>query len=172
MTSEMRCPFCSYEDTRVIDSRLASEGYQVRRRRECVECRERFSTYEAAELNYPRIIKSDDRREQFTEEKLRAGILRSLEKRPVAMEQVENAIARVKHRLRSLGEKEVKSRKVGAWVMDELKTVDQVGYLRFASVYQSFADVRTFLEEIEKLEDEMPPELKKNQLDLLNGRKD
>ena len=166
----MRCPFCSYEDTRVIDSRLADEGDQVRRRRECVECRERFTTYEAAEFNYPRIIKSDGRREQFTEDKLRSGILRSLEKRPVAMKQVEIAIARIRHRLRSLGEREVKSRKVGDWVMEELKSVDQVAYLRFASVYQSFADVRAFLDEIEKLEDEMPPELKKSQLDLLNER--
>ena len=164
----MRCPFCSFEDTRVIDSRMAAEGDLVRRRRECLECRERFTTYEAAEFNYPRVIKSDGRREQFTEEKLRSGILRSLEKRPVAMEKVEIAIARIKHKLRSLGDREVKSRKVGDWVMEELKSVDQVAYLRFASVYQSFADVRAFLDEIERLEDEMPPELKKSQLDLLN----
>ena len=168
----MRCPFCSFEDTRVIDSRMAAEGDLVRRRRECMECRERFTTYEAAEFNYPRVIKSDGRREQFTEDKLRAGIERALEKRPVPMEQVEIAIARIKHRLRSLGDREVKSRKVGDWVMEELKSVDQVAYLRFASVYQSFADVRAFLDEIEKLEDEMPPELKKSQLDLLNEPKD
>ena len=166
----MRCPFCSSENTRVIDSRLADEGDQVRRRRECMECRERFTTYEAAEFNYPRVIKSDGRREQFTEDKLRSGIERALEKRPVPMEQVEIAIARIKHKLRSLGDREVKSRKVGDWVMEELKAVDQVAYLRFASVYQSFADVRAFLDEIEKLEDEMPPELKKSQLDLLNER--
>ncbi|MDE0154319.1 MAG: transcriptional regulator NrdR [Gammaproteobacteria bacterium] len=168
----MRCPFCSFEDTRVIDSRMAAEGDLVRRRRECMECRERFTTYEAAEFNYPRVIKSDGRREQFTEEKLRSGIERALEKRPVPMEQVEIAIARIKHKLRSLGDREVKSRKVGDWVMEELKAVDQVAYLRFASVYQSFADVRAFLDEIEKLEDEMPPELKKSQLDLLNEPKD
>ncbi len=166
----MRCPFCSFEDTRVIDSRMAAEGDLVRRRRECMECRERFTTYEAAEFNYPRVIKSDGRREQFTEDKLRSGIERALEKRPVPMEQVEIAIARIKHKLRSLGDREVKSRKVGDWVMEELKAVDQVAYLRFASVYQSFADVRAFLDEIEKLEDEMPPELKKSQLDLLNER--
>ena len=164
----MRCPFCSFEDTRVIDSRLADEGDQVRRRRECLECRERFTTYEAAEFNYPRIIKSDGRREQFTDEKLRSGILRALEKRPVAMEKVEIAISRLKHKLRSLGEREVKSRKVGDWVMEELKSVDQVAYLRFASVYQSFADVRAFLEEIERLEDEVPAELKEAQMDLLD----
>ena len=163
----MRCPFCSFEDTRVIDSRVADEGDQVRRRRECMECRERFTTYEAAEFNYPRIIKSDGRREQFTDDKLRSGILRALEKRPVAMEKVEIAISRLKHKLRSLGEREVKSRKVGDWVMEELKSVDQVGYLRFASVYQSFADVKAFLEEIERLEDEVPAELKEAQMDLL-----
>ena len=164
----MRCPFCSFEDTRVIDSRLADEGDQVRRRRECMECRERFTTYEAAEFNYPRIIKSDGRREQFIDDKLRSGILRALEKRPVAMEKVEIAISRLKHKLRSLGEREVKSRKVGDWVMEELKSVDQVAYLRFASVYQSFADVRAFLEEIERLEDEVPAELKEAQMDLLD----
>ncbi len=164
----MRCPFCSFEDTRVIDSRLADEGDQVRRRRECMECRERFTTYESAEFNYPRIIKSDGRREQFIDDKLRSGILRALEKRPVAMEKVEIAISRLKHKLRSLGEREVKSRKVGDWVMEELKSVDQVGYLRFASVYQSFADVRAFLEEIERLEDEVPAELKEAQMDLLD----
>lgn len=168
----MRCPFCSFEDTRVIDSRLADEGDQVRRRRECLECKERFTTYEAAEFSYPRIIKSDGRREQFTEDKLRAGILRSLEKRPVTMENVEITISHIKHKLRSLGEREVKSRKIGNWVMEELKSVDQVAYLRFASVYQSFADVRAFLDEIERLENEMPPELKKSQLDLLNGQND
>ena len=164
----MRCPFCSFEDTRVVDSRLTDEGDQVRRRRECLECKERFTTYEAAEFSYPRIIKSDDRRERFIEDKLRSGILRALEKRPVAMEKVENAIARLKHKLRSLGVREVKSRKLGDLVMEELRTVDQVAYLRFASVYHSFADVRAFLEEIEKLEDELPPELKDAQLDLLN----
>ena len=166
----MRCPFCSFEDTRVVDSRLTDEGDQVRRRRECLECKERFTTYEAAEFSYPRIIKSDDRRERFIEDKLRSGILRALEKRPVAMEKVENAIARLKHKLRSLGVREVKSRKLGDLVMEELRTVDQVAYLRFASVYHSFADVRAFLEEIEKLEDELPPELKDAQLDLLNER--
>ena len=166
----MRCPFCSFEDTRVVDSRLTDEGDQVRRRRQCLECKERFTTYEAAEFSYPRIIKSDDRRERFIEDKLRSGILRALEKRPVAMEKVENAIARLKHKLRSLGVREVKSRKLGDLVMEELRTVDQVAYLRFASVYHSFADVRAFLEEIEKLEGELPPEMKDAQLDLLNER--
>ena len=167
----MRCPFCSSADTKVIDSRLADEGDQVRRRRECVECKERFTSYESAELNYPRIIKSDGRREQFMENKLRSGILRALEKRPVEMEKVEIAIAHIKHKLRSLGEREVKSRRVGDWVMHELRAMDQVAYVRFASVYRDFGDVKAFLEEIERLENELPPELREGQLDLLTDRK-
>jgi len=132
-----------------------------------VDCKERFTTYELAELNYPHINKSDGRREQFNEEKLRGGILRALEKRPVDMEQVEVAIARLKHKLRAAGEREVKSRTVGDWVMEELRGMDQVAYVRFASVYRSFEDVRAFLDEIERLENELPPEIRKDQLDLL-----
>jgi len=165
----MHCPFCSATDTRVVDSRLVGGGDQIRRRRECLECKERFTTYESAELNYPRIIKSDGVRQQFIEEKLRSGFLRALEKRPVDMEQVETAISRVKHKLRALGEREVKSRQVGEWVMEELRTLDQVGYVRFASVYRSFGDVRAFLEEIERLENDLPPELRESQLDLLSN---
>ena len=163
----MRCPFCSDLDTRVIDSRLVGEGDQIRRRRECTKCKERFTTYELAELNYPRIIKSDGRREPFNEDKLRGGILRALEKRPVEMERVDIAIEQIKHKLRALGEREVKSRKVGDWVMEQLRALDQVAYVRFASVYRSFEDVRAFLDEIERLENELPPELKESQMDLL-----
>lgn len=165
----MRCPFCSDMDTRVIDSRLVGVGDQIRRRRECTQCKERFTTYEVAELNYPRIIKSDGRREPFKEEKLRGGILRALEKRPVEMDRVELAISLIKHKLRSLGEREVKSRILGDMVMEQLRSMDQVAYVRFASVYRSFEDVRAFLEEIERLENELPPELKKSQLDLLQS---
>ena len=163
----MRCPFCSDPDTRVIDSRLVGEGDQIRRRRECTKCKERFTTYEQAELNFPRIIKSDGRREPFKEEKLRGGILRALEKRPVEMERIDIAVEQIKHKLRALGEREVKSRKLGDWVMEQLRGLDQVAYVRFASVYRSFEDVRAFLDEIERLENELPPELKKSQLDLL-----
>jgi len=163
----MRCPFCSDLDTRVIDSRLVGEGDQIRRRRECTSCKERFTTYELAELNYPRIIKSDGRREPFKEEKLRGGILRALEKRPVEMERIDIAVEQIKHKLRALGEREVKSRKLGDWVMEQLRGLDQVAYVRFASVYRSFEDVRAFLDEIERLENELPPELKESQLDLL-----
>ncbi|HEY5702050.1 MAG TPA: transcriptional regulator NrdR [Gammaproteobacteria bacterium] len=163
----MRCPFCSDMDTRVIDSRLVGEGDQIRRRRECTQCKERFTTYELAELNYPRIIKSDGRREAFMEDKLRGGIMRAIEKRPVEIEKVDIAVEQIKHKLRALGEREVKSRKIGNWVMEQLRGLDQVAYVRFASVYRSFEDVRAFLDEIERLENELPPELKRNQLDLL-----
>jgi len=165
----MRCPFCSNMDTRVIDSRLVGAGDQIRRRRECIKCTERFTTYESAELNFPRILKSDGRREPFSEDKLRGGILRAIEKRPVAMERVEVAISLIKHKLRTEGEREVKSRKLGDWVMEELRTLDQVAYVRFASVYRSFEDVRAFLEEIEQLENDLPPEIKESQLDLLKS---
>jgi len=168
----VHCPFCGATDTRVVDSRLVGEGDQIRRRRECAECKERFTTYESAELTYPRIIKSDGRRQQFIEDKLRGGFLRALEKRPVDMEQVEAAIARVKHKLRALGEREVKSRQIGEWVMEELRGLDQVGYVRFASVYRSFGDVRAFLEEIERLENDLPPELRESQLNLLPNDSD
>lgn len=163
----MRCPFCSDLDTRVIDSRLVGEGDQIRRRRECTGCKERFTTYETAELNYPRIIKSDGRREPFNEDKLRGGILRALEKRPVEMERIEIAISHIEHTLRASGEREVKSRKLGDLVMEQLRSLDQVAYVRFASVYRSFEDVRAFLEEIERLENELPPELQESQLDML-----
>jgi transcriptional repressor NrdR len=164
----MHCPFCSFTETKVIDSRLVGEGDQIRRRRECLECKERFTTYESAELNYPRIIKSDGRRQKFIEEKLRSSFLRALEKRPVPMEMVEIAISRVGHKLRAHGVREIKSRKVGEWVMEELRKMDQVAYVRFASVYRSFEDVRAFMEEIAKLENDLPPELRENQLNLLN----
>jgi transcriptional repressor NrdR len=147
----MRCPFCSEPDTRVIDSRLAEDGERVRRRRECTACQERFTTYEAAELSLPRVIKSDGRREPFIEDKLRAGMLRALEKRPVALEDVEASIADIKRHLRALGEREVRSRLVGDLVMAALRRHDAVAYVRFASVYRRFEDVQAFVEEIERL---------------------
>ena len=147
----MRCPFCSEPDTRVIDSRLAEDGERVRRRRECTVCQERFTTYEAAELSLPRVIKTDGRREPFIEDKLRAGMLRALEKRPVAVEDVEASIADIKRRLRALGEREVRSRLVGDLVMAALRRLDAVAYVRFASVYRRFEDVQAFVEEIERL---------------------
>jgi len=163
----MRCPFCNAQDTKVIDSRLASEGDQVRRRRECLQCGERFTTYESAELVLPRIVKRDGTREAFSEDKLRAGVARALEKRPVETDSIEALISRVRHRLRSCGEREVASGELGEWVMDELRELDQVAYVRFASVYRSFQDVNAFREEIERLENEPTAEQKRQQIPLL-----
>ena len=148
----MQCPFCGDSDTRVIDSRLAGEGDSVRRRRECVACKERFTTFETAELNLPRVVKSDGVREPFWEEKLSAGFLRALEKRPVDSEAIDAAMSRIKKRLLSLGEREIPSMKIGELVMDELQALDHVAYVRFASVYKSFEDVNAFREVIDALE--------------------
>lgn len=147
----MYCPFCKAQDTKVIDSRLVAEGEQVRRRRECNLCGERFTTYEGAELVMPRIIKQNGNREPFDEAKLRAGLQRALEKRPVSVEEVEAAVARVKQALRATGERELPSRRVGEAVMDELRELDQVAYVRFASVYRSFQDLDEFRAEIDRL---------------------
>ena len=146
----MHCPFCGAHDTKVIDSRLVAEGEQVRRRRECLACEERFTTFETAELVMPRLIKSDGSRQPFDEEKLRAGMQRALEKRPVSVERLEEAID-IKHKLRATGEREVKSRVLGELVMTELSKLDEVAYIRFASVYRRFQDLNEFREEIERL---------------------
>jgi len=148
----VHCPFCSHEETKVIDSRLAGEGHQVRRRRECQSCGERFTSFETAELVMPRVNKRDGRREPFDEHKLRSGVLRALEKRPVTSEQVEESVNRILHRLRTLGEREVDSRVLGEHVMEELRQLDEVAYVRFASVYRSFQDVTEFQEEIRRLQ--------------------
>ena len=150
----MHCPFCSTDETKVIDSRLVAEGAQVRRRRECLSCTERFTTYEVAELVLPRIIKQDGSREPFDEEKLRSGLLRALEKRPVSVESIEAELDQIKHRLRATGEREIKSLQVGESVMESLKALDQVAYVRFASVYRSFQDLAEFRDAIESLEAE------------------
>lgn len=147
----MHCPFCAANDTKVIDSRLVAEGDQVRRRRECVACGERFTTFETAELVMPRLIKQDGSRQPFDEEKLRAGMQRALEKRPVSVERLEEAIARIKQQLRATGEREVKSLVLGELVMTELSKLDEVAYIRFASVYRRFQDLNEFREEIERL---------------------
>jgi transcriptional repressor NrdR len=163
----MYCPFCGKQDTKVIDSRLASEGAQVRRRRECLDCGERFTTFEFAELVMPRIIKSNGDREPFNEKKMISGMMRALEKRPVDSENVAAAISRLQHRLRASGEREIAARQLGEWVMNELRALDQVAYVRFASVYRSFEDVNAFREEIERLENEPSAEDRKNQIPLL-----
>ena len=163
----MQCPFCAEKDTRVVDSRLVSEGDQVRRRRECSACRERFTTYEKAELTLPRVIKRDGIRVPFAEERLRAGMLRALEKRPVESERIEQAVGRIKRALMARGEREVPSRLIGEQVMSALSELDQVAYVRFASVYRSFEDVAAFREEVERLEKEPSPEAKRSQIPLL-----
>jgi transcriptional repressor NrdR len=146
------CPFCADSETKVIDSRLVGEGNQVRRRRECQQCGERFTTFETAELVLPRVIKNNGSRQPFDEDKLRSGLLRALEKRPVDLEQIEATIDRIKHRLRATGEREVPTRTVGEMVMDELRQLDDVAYVRFASVYRSFQDVNEFRKEIEAMD--------------------
>jgi transcriptional repressor NrdR len=150
----MHCPFCAADDTKVIDSRLVSEGAQVRRRRECLSCRERFTTYEVAELVMPRVIKQDGSREPFDEHKLRGGFLRALEKRPVSVEAIEAEISHIMQSLRATGEREVNSRVLGELVMDSLRSLDKVAYVRFASVYRSFEDIAEFQAAIEHLQAE------------------
>ena len=152
----MHCPFCQHDDTRVIDSRVSDDGTTIRRRRECPSCGERFNTFETAEIKLPVVIKSDDRRETFDEHKLRAGFERALQKRPVSSEQVDAAVRSVVEELRRSGEREVPSMRIGELVMRELKKLDQVAYIRFASVYRSFQDVQEFREEIERLQRDLP----------------
>lgn len=166
----MHCPFCQHEDTKVIDSRLADDGGAVRRRRECPACSERFNTFETAELKLPVVIKSDELRESFDEHKMRTGFERALQKRKVASADVDRAVNRVIDELRKSGEREIPSRQIGELVMRELKQLDQVGYVRFASVYRQFEDVHAFREEIERLERDLPG-LEGLQLPLLGENK-
>ncbi|MBR9787812.1 MAG: transcriptional regulator NrdR [Vibrionaceae bacterium] len=149
----MHCPFCSENETKVIDSRLVADGHQVRRRRQCLTCSERFTTFETAELVMPKVIKSNGNREPFDEDKMVGGIQRALEKRPVSADAIELAISMIKSQLRATGEREVPSDMIGNLVMDQLKELDKVAYIRFASVYRSFEDIREFGEEIARLED-------------------
>lgn len=145
----MRCPFCGEQDTKVIDSRLIAEGDQVRRRRECRCCMERFTTFESAELALPKVVKSDGSRESFNLCKLQRGIQCALEKRPVSVEAVEASVYRIQAELRAGGDREVASSLIGQYVMEELKNLDEVAYVRFASVYRSFKDLSDFQAVIE-----------------------
>ncbi len=163
----MHCPFCSSEETKVIDSRLAGEGRQIRRRRQCLVCRERFTTFETAELVMPRVIKSDNRREPFDEEKMRDSMRRALQKRPVSTDDFERAIGRLVHRLRTMGEREVASRLIGELVMEEMRSLDDVALGRFASVYRSVQDVDEFQEEIQKLQEISDADARREQMSLL-----
>jgi transcriptional repressor NrdR len=163
----MFCPFCSHEETKVIDSRLAADGRQVRRRRQCLDCNERFTTFESPELVMPRLIKSDNSRQPFDEMKLRNGMVRALEKRPVPAEDLEQALGRVVHRLRTMGEREVPARLVGELAMEELRKLDEVAYVRFASVYRSFQDVTEFQDEIRRLQEISDASASREQMSFL-----
>lgn len=147
----MHCPFCRADDTKVIDSRLVADGDAVRRRRECQACGERYTTFETAELVMPRLIKRDGSRVPFDDAKLKTSLTKALEKRPVSVDQIETALTHIKTRLRSTGEREIPSLQVGEEVMQELRALDPVAYVRFASVYRDFQDVSEFTEEIRKL---------------------
>jgi transcriptional repressor NrdR len=163
----MHCPFCQHTDTRVIDSRVAEDGATIRRRRECEKCGERFNTFETVEIKLPAVVKSDGRREPFDERKLRVGVERALHHRPVTSDALDNVVREVVRQLRQVNEREVVSRQIGEWVMHELKRLDQVAYVRFASVYRRFEDVQAFREEIERLERDLPA-LEGLQLPLLD----
>jgi transcriptional repressor NrdR len=163
----MHCPFCAHAETKVIDSRLAAQGSEVRRRRECLACGERFTTFEGAELVMPQLVKRDGRREPFDENKLRHGMVTALEKRPVEADSIEAALKGIIHRLRTQGEREVPARLVGDLVMEALRALDEVAYVRFASVYRSFQDLTEFQDEIQRLK-QLPSVLAdREQLSLL-----
>jgi len=148
----MHCPFCDATDTKVIDSRLVAGGGQIRRRRECESCAERFTTYESAELIMPHVVKTDGTREPFDGGKLRSGLKKALEKRPVSSEAIEEELTVLTHQLRASGEREISSREIGEAVMESLRKLDQVAYVRFASVYRQFKDIREFRDELDRLE--------------------
>ena len=150
----MRCPFCQNEDTRVVDSRLTEDRDAVRRRRSCEACGERFSTMEEANLKLPYIVKSNGDREHYDQDKLARGLERALEKRPVDSDQIEYILHNIKRKLLTMGERELPAREIGELVMDELREIDQVAYVRFASVYRSFQDVDAFSDEIKRLQEQ------------------
>lgn len=163
----MQCPFCKAPDTRVVDSRLYEDGTQVRRRRECERCGNRYTTFERAQLAMPYVMKNAGAPEPFNEDKLRSGIERALYKRPVTPEKIDHAIEHILGRVRSYGEREIASRLIGEWVMEELRELDQVAFVRFASIYRSFEDVNAFREEIERLERSPSAEARRSQLPLI-----
>jgi transcriptional repressor NrdR len=149
----MHCPFCYAEDTKVVDSRLVAQGEQVRRRRECLECQQRFTTFETVELVLPMIVKRDGRRETFNLEKLRSGMQQALQKRPVSIDALDEALTHVLQKIRRFGEREIESRKIGELVMQELYDIDHVAYVRFASVYKRFKDISEFRLAIDQMQD-------------------
>ncbi len=140
----MKCPFCGADDTQVVDSRVNDEGNSIRRRRRCSECDKRFTTYESVELTFPQVVKQNGKREDFSRNKLHQSFSRALHKRPVPVEYIDQAIERIIQKVLAYGEKEISARELGENVMHELKKMDKVAYIRFASVYRSFSDVEDF----------------------------
>ena len=166
----MHCPFCQHKDTRVIDSRVSADGLQIRRRRECESCKARFNTYESAQLKAPNVVKTDGTREAFDEQKIRRGMLKALEKRPVPTIDVDRAIRRLLRHLLTLDEAEISSRRIGECVMHTLARLDEVAYIRFASIYLRFEDLQAFRDEIERLEREDFGTLDFKQISLLKQK--
>ena len=162
----MYCPFCGDQETKVVDSRLAGDGYQIRRRRECTGCAERFTTFESAEFVLPKLVKTDESREPFDEAKLRSGILKATEKRPISSEAIEELISRVIRKVQKMGEREIQSRLLGEIVIEELREIDEIAFVRYASVYRRFQDVEEFEKEIESLRDATPMEKKRTQISI------
>lgn len=149
----MKCPFCGHADTQVVETRLSEDGSSIRRRRRCMSCEKRFTTFENAEVRMPALVKQSGERQEFSRDKLREGFRRALHKRPVSTEQVDAAIEHIVQRLLALGEREVSSRLVGEWVMTELKRLDKVAYIRFASVYRAFQDPDDFRDALREVDD-------------------
>ena len=168
----MYCPFCGNQETKVVDSRLAGDGYQTRRRRECIECSERFTTFESAELVLPKLIKRDESREPFNESKLRAGILVATEKRPISIESIEERISRIIRKVQKLGEREIQSRTLGEIVMLELREIDEIAFVRYASVYRRFQDIEEFEKEIESLRDTPSAEDSRSQISIFQDEEE
>ena len=146
----MQCPFCKHSQTQVIDSRTSEDGSTIRRRRRCLSCEKRFTTYERVELSMPSIIKRGGGRCEYDQKKLRASMMLALRKRPVSRERVDEAVLRIEHKMLALGEREVKSERIGEFVMQELRNLDKVAYVRFASVYRNFEDVNKFVEMVKE----------------------
>ena len=147
----MKCPYCSFEESKVIDSRSADDGERIRRRRECLKCGKRFTTHEVIETVPIIVVKRDKSREVFDRNKLTAGILRACEKRPVSLTQIEKMVDRIEAKIQTMLDREITTRQIGELAMEELKSVDEVSYVRFASVYRQFKDINTFMEELNKL---------------------
>ena len=168
----MYCPFCGDQETKVVDSRLTGDGYQIRRRRECTGCAERFTTFESAEFVLPKLVKTDESREPFDEAKLRSGILKATEKRPISSEAIEELISRVIRKVQKMGEREIQSRLLGEIVIDELREIDEIAFVRYASVYRRFQDVEEFEKEIESLRDATPMEKKRTQISIFQDEEE